>query len=331
MEFRKEVEVAKILVGGKVEESTVEVRYDPLTLQTSRIVRKTFPVPQSEGFEDEIESTKSWCPFCSERIEGMAARDPVIMGGELWKRGEAILFSNLMPYSKYSLVLRLTEEHFVRPSEFTQQHFVDAFSLIQEYIKKLPEGKLYITVGMNYLKPAGSSIMHPHIQIVISEASTDYFARLDWSALEFMESNGKDFWRALVEREKEGERYVGSTEKTEWLAAYAPKGFYHFSAVPEERVFAEMSEEQLRGFAEGIVKVLKYYESKGLNAFNFTFFCADRIGEHFRTNFHIVARTPFGKYYWCDVFFPKMLHDESVTFFVPEEYAKELREVWDSL
>lgn len=330
MEFRREVEVSKVLVGGKIDESVVEVRYDPLTLQTTRIVKKNFPI-QSGDFEEEITSTKSWCPFCPERIEEMVARDPEIMQGELWKRGEAILFSNLMPYSRYSLVLRITEKHFLKLSEFKPEHFFDAFILIQDYIKRIPEEKYYITIGMNYLKSAGSSIMHPHIQVMISDISTDYFARLDWSALEFADSNGVDYWRKLVEIEMEGERYVGRTDKTDWIAAFAPKGFFHFMAIPEEREFAEMSYEQLRGLSEGIVKVLRYYDRKNLNSFNFTFYCADRLGEHFRTNFHILARTPFGKYYWCDVFYPKMLHDESVVFFTPEDYARELKELWGKL
>lgn len=330
MEFRKEIEVAKVLVGGKVEENVVEVRYDPLTLQTSRILKKAIPI-QSGDFQDEIESTKSWCPFCTERIEQMASRDPVIMKGELWKRGEAVLFSNLTPYSRYSLVLRLTEEHYVPVSEFKPQHFFDGFKLIQDYVSKIPEGKYYVTIGMNYLKPSGSSIMHPHVQVMISEVSTDYFARLDWSALEFKESNGVDFWKKLAEVEREGERYIGRTEKTEWVAAFAPKGFFHFIGIPEEREFVQMSDEQLKGIADGIVKILRYYGRKNLNAFNFSMFCADRIGEHFRSNIHIVARTPFAKYYWCDVFYPKMIHDESVVFFVPEEYAGEIKEIWSEL
>ncbi|MEM2586342.1 MAG: hypothetical protein QXW66_05775 [Archaeoglobaceae archaeon] len=328
MEFRKEVEIAKVLVGGKVEESVVEIRYDPLTLQTSRVVKKSFSFTRAEGFEEEIESTRSWCPFCNERIESMAARDPEIMKGNIWRKGECIAFSNLVPYSRHSLVLRLSDAHFLKLSEFKESHFFDAFKLIQDYINKLPAKKMCITIGMNYLKPAGSSIMHPHIQLIISENSTDFFARMDWSALEFMESNNKDFWIALLEREKNGERYVGRTEKTDWLSAFAPKGFFHFVGIPEEREFAVMSDEQLMGFSKGIIKILRFYEKKGFNAFNFVFFCADRIGSHFRTNFHIVARTPFGKYYWCDVFFPKIFQDESVTFFSPEDYALELKALW---
>uniref|UniRef100_A0A7J2TJJ3 Galactose-1-phosphate uridylyltransferase n=1 Tax=Archaeoglobus fulgidus TaxID=2234 RepID=A0A7J2TJJ3_ARCFL len=328
MEFRKEVEVAKVLIGGKIEDSVVEIRYDPLTLQTSRVVKKSLSIFKSENFDEEIESTKNFCPFCEERLDTMVARDPEIMGGEIWKRGESRAFSNLIPYAKYSIVIRISEKHFLKLSEFKESQFFDAFKLVQEYIKRLPNKKFFITIGMNYLKSAGSSIMHPHIQFIATENSPDYFARLEWSSLEFMEANGKDFWLALVEKEREGERYVGRTEKTEWISAFAPKGFMHFIGIPEEREFAEMSDEQLMGFAKGIIKILRYYESKGFNAFNFSFFCADRLDKHFRTNFHIVARTPFGKYYWCDVFFPKMFQDESIVFFSPEDYARELREIW---
>lgn len=328
MEFRKELENSKILIGDKVEETIVEIRYDPLTLQTSRIVKKNIPVAVSGDFEEEIISSRSWCPFCNERVEELAARDPEIMKGEIWRKGECLAFSNILPYSRYSLILRITNEHYLNLSQFRESHFFDAFKLIQEYLKKLPNQKFYISIGMNYLKSAGSSIMHPHIQLIVSENSTDFFARLDWSAFEFMELKREDYWSALVEKEKDGERYIGRTNKTHWLAVFAPKGFLHLIGIPEEREFAEMSDEQLLGFSEGIVKILKFYESKGFNAFNFTFFCGDRLGNHFRTNFHIVARTPFSKYYWNDVFFSKLFHDESISFFTPEEYASELRNVW---
>ncbi|MCS7121341.1 MAG: hypothetical protein NZ895_01885 [Archaeoglobaceae archaeon] len=331
MEFRREVEIAKIYVNGKIEENPVEIRFDPLTLQTSRIIKKSINL-NFGGFEEEIESTRSWCPFCSERIENLAAREPIIMKSELWKRGEAIMFANLMPYSKFSLVLRVTEKHYLKLSEFKTEHFFDAFKLIQEFFSRLPEGKIYATIGMNYLKSAGSSIMHPHIQVLFSENSTDYFARLEWGAFSFAELNKKDFWMALVEEEKKNkERFIGTTEKTYWLATFAPKGFYHFMGIPEERNFVDMSDEQLIGLSKGITKILKFYERKGFNSFNFSIFCADRIGSSFRTNLQILARSPFGKYYWCDVFFTKMLQDESVTFFMPEDYAKELREIWEKL
>ncbi len=329
MEFRREVEFSKVLLpNGSVEENRIEIRYDPLTLQTSRVIKKTPPIPEIQGFEEEIESSKAWCPFCPDRIETMAARDPDLLKGELLRRGEAILFSNIVPYSKYSFVIRMTDAHYLDLSEFRREHFEDSLLLIQDALSRLNEGKYYISIGMNYLKPAGSSIMHPHIQTLVSETSTDYFARMDWSALEFYEEKGRDFWKVLLEKEREiGKRYAGETEKTAWLSAFAPKGFYHFVGIPEEREFLAMSEEQISGISEGLVRILRFYRSKGFNSFNISMFLADRLGEHFRTNVHIVARTPFDKYYWCDVYFPKMFHDETISYLVPEEYAPELAEL----
>ncbi|MBO8181458.1 MAG: hypothetical protein H0Z28_01535 [Archaeoglobus sp.] len=328
MEFRKEIEFAKVLLpNGSIEENRIEIRYDPLTLQTSRVLKKKPPIPEIQGFEEEIESTKVWCPFCPERIESMAAKDPELLKGEFLRRGEAILFSNIVPYSKYSFVIRMTDAHYLELEDFKRDYFDDSFFLIQDALSRLGEGKYYISIGMNYLKPAGSSIMHPHIQTLVSETSTDYFARMDWSALEFFEERKKDYWKALVEKEKEiGSRFVGETAKTTWLAAFAPKGFFHFIGVPEEREFMNMSEEQISGISEGIIRILRFYASKGFNSFNISMFLADRLGEHFRTNLHIVARTPFDKYYWCDVYFPKLFHDETISYLVPEEYASEMAE-----
>lgn len=328
MEFRKEVEFARVLLpNGSVEENRIEIRYDPLTLQTSRVINKKPPIPESQSFEDEIESSRAWCPFCPGRIEEMAARDPELLKGELLRRGEAILFSNIVPYSRYSFVIRMTDAHYLDLEEFKKDHFEDSLLLIQDALSRLGEGKYYITIGMNYLKPSGSSIMHPHIQTLVSETSTDYFARLDWSSLEFFEERKKDYWSVLVEREKElGKRFAGETRKTVWLSAFAPKGFYHFLGVPEEREFLSMSEEQISGISEGLIRILRFYASKGLNSFNISMFLADRLGEHFRTNVHIVARTPFDRYYWCDVYFPKIFHDETIAYFLPEEYASEMSE-----
>jgi galactose-1-phosphate uridylyltransferase len=326
MEFRKEVEVAKVLLpNGSMEEYRIEIRYDPLTLQTSRVIRKTPPFPEIQGFEDEIENSRRNCPFCPGKLEKMAARNPDLLNGEILERGEAVLFSNIAPYSKYSLIIRMTEAHYLELPEFKKEQFVDSFLLVQEVLSRLGEGKYYITLGMNYLKSAGGSIMHPHLQLLISETSTDYFARMDWSSLEFFEERKRDFWRVLVEREKEiGKRYAGETAKTAWVSAFAPKGFYHFIGVPEEREFVEMSEEQIHGICDGIVRILRFYGSKGYNSFNLSAFLADRLGRHFRTNIHLAARSPFDRYYWCDVYFPKLFHDETMAYLVPEEYASEL-------
>lgn len=320
--FRKEIEESIILYpDGRMEKARVEIRYDPLTLQTSRIVQKTPPFGELE------EASDPFCPFCDGVIEKVAARSPVFKDGIAW-RGEAAIFSNITPYSKYSFVVRLTRKHSPDVEDFAVSHFRDALMLIREAMSLIgQEG--YHFAGINYLRSAGGSVRHPHMQYIASQTPTNYFLRLDEKAREFYKENGVDYWTWLVEVEKEDERYVGETDGVDWIAAFAPKGFYHLIGVCRERTLAEMSEKSLEGLGEGILKYMGFLKSTGMNAYNASIFFADGRGEHFRTHIHLVARTPMSRFYWNDAFFMKMLHDESIVYTLPEAFAEELRGFWD--
>jgi|Deesub1362B_J571_1020462.scaffolds.fasta_scaffold00157_64 galactose-1-phosphate uridylyltransferase len=324
--FRKEVEESMILYpDGKMEKARVEIRYDPLTLQTSRIVQKTPPFAELEEGEDPF------CPFCDGVIEKVAARSPVLRDGIAW-RGEAAIFSNITPYSRYSFVVRLTRSHSPAVEDFRTSHFRDALMLIKETMSLIDcedSHKYYHFAGINYLKSAGGSVRHPHMQYIASQIPTNYFLRLDEKAREFYEKAGVDYWTWLVEAEKEGERYVGETNGVDWVAAFAPKGFYHLIGVCSERTLAEMKKESLEGIGQGIIRYMSFLKSKSMNAYNASIFFADGRGEHFRTHIHLVARTPMSRFYWNDTFFMKIIHDESIVYTLPEAFAAEFRGFWD--
>jgi galactose-1-phosphate uridylyltransferase len=331
--FRKEIEESRILYpDGRMERVRVEIRYDPLTLQTSRIVQKTPPFGELE------EGTDPFCPFCDGVIEKVAARSPILKGGIAWK-GEAAIFSNITPYSKYSFVVRLTRDHSPSIEDFSVSHFRDGLMLIKETMGLIDgegskggegnEGGLYHFAGINYLRSAGGSVRHPHMQYIASRNPTNYFLRLDERAREFYEENGLDYWTWLVEVEKEDDRYVGETNGVEWVAAFAPKGFYHLIGVCGDRTLAEMDEGSLERIGEGILRYMDFLKSKGMNAYNASIFFADGRGEHFRTHIHLVARTPMSRFYWNDTFFMKIIHDESIVYTLPEAFAAEFRGLWD--
>ena len=324
--FRKEVEESTILYpDGRKEKVRVEIRHDPLTSQTSRIVQKTPPFAEPEEGED------SFCPFCDGVIEKVAARSPLLEDGIAW-RGEAAIFSNITPYSEYSFVVRLTRNHSPSVEDFRASHFRDAMLLIKEAMSRIARDETrnsrYHFAGINYLRSAGGSVRHPHMQYIASRTPTDYFRRLDECAKAFYSERGVDYWKWLVEVEKE-ERYVGKTRDVEWIAAFAPKGFYHLMGICRKRTLAEMDEGSLEGIGEGIVKYMRFLKKAGMNAYNASLFFADDRGEHFRTHIHLLARTPMSRFYWNDTFFMKMIHDESIVYTVPEAFAEELRRFWD--
>ena len=84
----------------------IEVRFDPLTGHSSRILPERGLMPASdfdlEAFAREIQPS---CPFCPGRLEALTPRLPPRIHPEgRIACGEAVLFANLHAYSSHSSV-----------------------------------------------------------------------------------------------------------------------------------------------------------------------------------------------------------------------------------
>ncbi|MBE8540256.1 hypothetical protein [Geoglobus acetivorans] len=318
MEFRTVVEKAEFLnpMTNEIETVDVEVRFDLLTGKPSRIITKPLPFstePELPDFSNE------WCPFCEENIYKVGCRDVKVAKGELMKRGEAILMANISPYARNSLVVRLSKAHYIPIGEFRPELFTDAFLLTQEYMAKLEPD--FVSVTMNYMKSAGSSLTHPHIQVLVTEVLMDYQGRVRDCAEKFYSENNANFWKVFWENAENLRIFEGAWK---WYAPFSPRGFEHVSAFMTKG-FEEIDEEDFSELSEGIVKVLKYYGEKGYNAFNFGLFASFRTEEYLASQFDIVARSVMDKYYWNDIFAITKVYDETYSNRLPEETAEELK------
>ncbi|MEF8835569.1 MAG: hypothetical protein V5A76_05385 [Candidatus Thermoplasmatota archaeon] len=328
VEFRKEIEKATFYDPNDeaVKERKIEIRFDPLTGKTSRILDK--PLDQNdEGDMSDVEKD-GFCPFCPENLEKVGARDTKILLGEMLKQGEARLLANVTPYSEYSTVVRLTEEHHLSLNEFEERHFVDGLKLVIEYLKKMEdiEEKKFPAVIMNYLKPAGSSIVHPHMQLLFSESMMDYQRRLVSNAEEYFEEEEKSYWENLVKEERGGKRAIGKTGGNEWISAFAPRGFDHVKGINPTNLL-DFDDDELSSFSEGITNVLQAYGEMGRNSFNFSIFIPTfRESRKFSTVIDMITRTNLDKFYRADDFAMPKLLDESYSNMKPEELAKKVRD-----
>src|SRR5919202_2102921 len=103
-----------------------EIRWDPLTGITSRLLPSAGSSAIPLATTDLVglaESTRPGCPFCADEIEQLTPRfaDEMVPGGR-FRRGEAWLFPNLLPYSKYSSVCVFSAERHLLPlSEMTPE------------------------------------------------------------------------------------------------------------------------------------------------------------------------------------------------------------------
>jgi galactose-1-phosphate uridylyltransferase len=310
------------------EQTTVEteIRVDPLTGRTARVVADNFLFPEDPEIDESVLDSEG-CFFCPGTVEEATPTYPDWVGTDRATSGEATSFPNLNPYGAHSNVVALTEEHFVPIDEFTTEQFADGLCAALQYVHDVFEhddDAQYASVNMNYLSPAGSSLVHPHLQTLVDDRGTNEQRRVAEAARAFYADHDEPYWAELAIEERGGDRYVAEVGNVHWLAPFAPKHHRHLvgvaaqthSGVPDPRG------DVTHDFAAGLVHVLSYYASLGLNSFNVAMFLA-RDDPALPPLLNVTARSVFDEYYWSDATFFTSLHDEGVVDVAPETYGYE--------
>src|SRR5699024_4860918 len=208
--------------GNKIERGT-EIRYDPLTKESSRIVFDPEMPLSVPDYTEIAEKTKGAnCPFCPENVFKLTPLFPkeIVSDGRV-TNGEAIVAPNLFPYSKYNGVTIMTKDHYVRLDEFSIDVIADAFRASQMYIEsvlKQDDAPLSISINWNYLPYSGGSIIHPHLHVIVSESDTNYQARFNEQSKQYSLENETNYLKDLYEVEKEnGDRWIGERGNVAWV------------------------------------------------------------------------------------------------------------------
>lgn len=303
----------------------VEVRRDPLTGRHTRIVPDNFLAPDSEPDLDPVVSDAEGCFFCPDMVAEATPKYPDFVGEDRGSAGEATAFPNLNPYGSHSNVVVLTEDHYVPIGEFTTEVFADGFQAALEYVTAVLEhddAATIASINMNFLRPAGSSIIHPHIQTLVDDWGTDAQRRRIEAARRYDEANPGEYYGDLLAAERDSERFIASTGSVSWLAPFAPRHHRHVMGIADDVTTPDPASPTVEAFAEGLVSVLAYYADLGLNSFNFGLHLVDE-DDGIRPVLDVVARSVFEEYYWSDATFFTTVHGESVVDVAPETYAAE--------
>lgn len=306
----------------------IEVREDPLTDRTARIVGGSFLLPDEYDI-DAVVSNDEGCFFCPDMVEDATPTYGDWLGTDRSTRGEAISFPNLNPYGRHSNVVVVTEDHFQPMETFTTTQLADALALALEFVHAVRDHEdetMHASVSMNFLRSAGSSLVHPHMQPIVDERGTNEYRRLLAASREYHRDNDAVYWQDLVASERDGERWIGSTTGVDWLAAFAPTHFRHVLGVLEEPATPDPDSDVVEGIADGLRRVLESYADVGLNAFNMALHLPE--DEAMPPVMNVVARSVFDEYYWSDATFATVLHDQAVVETPPEEYAALARELF---
>jgi UDPglucose--hexose-1-phosphate uridylyltransferase len=252
-----------------------------------------------------IEETKKTCPFCPQNI---LTKTPMFTTdffpeGRI-AEGEVVVIPNLLGHAQQSILAVVTKKHHLKLDEFTPDLLSNTFKGAIKYLKRLHEidaSVEYPVFAFNYLTPAGSSIFHPHMQVLVRDRPY-YLLKLMLEKSEaYFHKNGDSYWNDLIKSEKNGERYLFGADGVDWLVPFAPlRGLNEVQAVVDGKSnFLELGNSEWCKIAEGISEILKFYKSQGFESFNIILGSAsmNKHLEHFSVNLRIVSRPGVQK--WC--------------------------------
>lgn len=306
-----------------------EIRTDPLTGRNSRILFFPLRALPEPDLSHLLEKNPPFCPFCPENIEKITpAFNPRLFSSGRFRINEAVCFPNAFPYDENGAVTVIMDQHFVTIDEFTAEKISDAVKCcviyLQEVIKGQPEA-VYQSINWNYLPLAGSSILHPHLQITASSMPTNYYTDVDRTIKE----RGGDVFSELRNHEKSlNERFICEGACFDWFTAFAPQGA--FDVIALSKAFIEphdLEGERLKELCEGIVKIMKFIRTKNMYSFNMSFFfVAGR--DDFIPHMRMCPRTDIPPLDTSEINYMKMLHNEPMSTMKPEDIASELAGFW---
>jgi len=293
-----------------------------------------FLVSDEDLLNSLVEKTRTDCPFCPESVKTktpMFPRDFLKEGRILV--GDAVVIPNLLGHAEQSILVVLSKEHHLKLKDFTRKLFFDGFKGGSAFLRRLREVESEIRFPVfvfNYLSPAGSSIFHPHMQVLVRDRPFYLVKLLLEKSKIYHENNGSSYWSDLISTEKKREeRYLFEGNGVEWLVPFAPlRGLNEVQAIVKGKSnLLELSDKEWLGLAEGLSKILKFYHKQEYLSFNIII-VSGPMTEHldyFDVNLRIISRPGIQALSFTDAWaLPYLLWDgEAVE--VPELLAEKIR------
>jgi len=305
--FEKTVKHARILNPMKdfqEEILTFEYRTDSLTGRNTTVIKgminyiSKFLVSDEKLLSTLAEKTRTNCPFCPERVKEKTAMFPpdFLKEGRIFVDGATVI-PNLLGHAERSILVVLSKEHYLKLNDFMPKLIFDGFRGGSAYIKRLSKIEPEIcfpTFVFNYLPPAGSSVFHPHMQVLARDRPFYLAKLLLEKSKAYFENNKSSYWSDLISEERKGTRYLFGNNGVEWLVPFAPlRGLNEVQAVVEGKSnLLELNEKHWLGLAEGLSKILQFYYGEGYSTFN-AILVSGPLNEHldyFDVNLKVISR-----------------------------------------
>jgi UDPglucose--hexose-1-phosphate uridylyltransferase len=305
-----------------------EIRVDPLTGRTARICHFMQLQWEKPDFDALVAGTEAWCPFCGDKVLEVTPCFPknLIAEGRMQK-GDMVIFPNIAPYDSIGAVATFGARHYLPMTAFTPPHMAAAFGFALDFFRRVAATghaeSVYHIVNWNYMPPAGSSLIHPHLQVFSTSTAPNLMRQEIEASRDYKDMHGSTYWDDLVAEEKDfGKRYLGQLGRTHWLTAFAPVGVAGdvLAVVEDARCTLDLTDEDLMDMATGLAQLMVEYDKMGVYSFNMNFFTAAWGDDHFRFHLLFSPRTFFNqKLGTPDIGALRNLFNETLCMAYPEE------------
>lgn len=311
-----------------------EIRIDPLTGRTARICHFMKLHWEKPDFEALIAGTETWCPFCAEKVLSVTPCFPpdLIPEGRMQK-GEMVIFPNNSPYDSLGAVATFGTRHYIPMTAFEPAQMAAAFGFALDFFKRVMAGghpeAIYPIINWNYMPPAGSSLIHPHLQVFFSSSAPNLMRQELEAGKSYLERHGSNYWDDLLAAEKQsGQRYLGRIGRSHWMIPFAPMGVVGdvLALVEDVRCTLELTDQDLMDIGTGLAKLMAQYDQMGIYSFNMNFFTGRTTDDHYRFHLLFSPRTFFNqKLGTPDIGALRNLFNETLCMAYPEEIKEMLQ------
>ncbi|HET6923372.1 MAG TPA: hypothetical protein VFI16_09510 [Anaeromyxobacteraceae bacterium] len=329
--------------AGQRLEQVIEHRSDPLTGTVGSVnralgekARLFLGSPDLDGLRDLEERSRAGCPFCGAAERGTRFPPEFLPEGQL-RLGRSLAMPNLFSKCAFDSVVVIDQAgHVLFPSRIAVDALATAILAAAELVRRArahDRTLVHHLAGMNFLQPGGSSVPHPHFQVHVRGVPYSGVSRLLGLAADWRARTGRSYWEALLALERGlGERHLGTTGRVEWLAAWAPAHQKEvWGLLPGTGSLAEIGEAEAEAFAQGISRVISFYEESGTHPFTMAFLSSPQPGTGGESwlQARLCSRPAFKPLYanYDTWFAPKLVGDEVHTE-APETWAARLRARW---
>jgi galactose-1-phosphate uridylyltransferase len=319
--------------SGLVAERKIEIRTNPISGRTcrisfSRIDEKepgTESLPQPPPDADKT----AQCPFCRPQVNAKTPQlHPDLSSSGRLARGESLLFPNLFPYGSYSAVSLFDDTHFVEIGNASADAYANSFLNCSRYLAKIndhdPEA-VYMAITQNHLPSAGGSLLHPHLQINADRLPANHQRILLQRANGFHQHSGNYLFSSYLSR------YIGTTGSWQWMAAFAPEGFFEiWGLLPQKTSFQQVTASDWQDLARGILNTQRFYRHLCRNGYNLGLLAVEMPSSRLELRVVIMVRSNYAPWVRSDHTGFEVMLGDMTTFNAPEQTAERARAFFSS-